>query len=154
MENVNENDFEKLHSKSTKGKYKNTNYYVCGKELREELRMFAESDYSNYTVRLCEMLKLMCERYSLRPNLIGYTYRDEMIEDAFLRCLQQIHHIKLDHENCNPFAYVSKIIEHSMIARIKKEKRQHEIKERLAETIFDEMNLDVNYDYNKDGNSD
>ncbi len=129
--------------------------YVNGKELREELQKFKDTDHLDYTVRLCEMLKLMCERYSLRWNLIGYSYRDEMVEDAFLRCMQQIHHINLEHEKCNPFGYISKIIENSMKASIKKEKKFQLFKEKLADKIFEEMNLDENYNYQEsNGNND
>jgi len=121
--------------------------YVNGKELREELQKFKDTGCVDYSVRLCEMLKLMCERYSLRWNLIGYSYRDEMVEDAFLRCMQQIHHINLDHEKCNPFGYISKIIENSMKASIKKEKKFQKFKELLTEKLFEEMGLEDTEDF-------
>jgi len=142
-------ELEKLPSHGNKGKYKNTKYFVDGEELRHELKLFADSDFKTYTVRLCEMIRLMCFRYTLRWNLIGYSYRDELVEDAFLRCLQQLHHINLEHSNCNPFGYISKIIENSCKATIKKEKKQVFIAESLRNYIHgyeeEQTNNDNNY---------
>jgi len=114
-------------------------HYVDGKELREELQAFADSGYVEYSVKLCEMLKLMCERFSLRPNYIGYSYRDEMVEDAFIRCLQQLHKIDLNHPRSNPFCYITFIIDNSMKATIKKEKKYQELKEVLTDRFFGEL---------------
>jgi len=142
-----------MEKNNRRGKFKNTIYYVDGKELREELKKFKESNYKDYSLELCNMLKLMCERYSLRPNLISYTYREDMIENAFLRCLQQIHHIDLEHEKCNPFAYITKIIEHSMISTIKKENRQYQIAQRWGDKLYSDLSEEYNLEHLTDANN-
>jgi hypothetical protein len=65
-------------------------------------------------------------------NFIGYSFRDEMISDAILKCM-----IKIDrfdpNRGENPFAYFSQICWNEYITRIKIEQREHSVKAALIQ---------------------
>jgi DNA-directed RNA polymerase specialized sigma24 family protein len=64
-------------------------------------------------------------------NFVGYTYRDEMISDAIVKCITKAHNF--DHEKShNPFAFFSQIAWNSAIERIKIENHQTSVKARMV----------------------
>ena len=60
---------------------------------------------------------------SYRTNFINYTYRDDMISDCIVNCLQYMRNFNPENSN-NPFAYFTQIIYYAFIRRIQKEKKQ------------------------------
>ena len=78
---------------------------------------------------------------SYRPNLINYTFRDDMISDGIENCLQYLDNFNPKTSN-NPFAYFTQIIYYAFVRRIQKEKKQVTIKNRLiTESNYDDMTL-------------
>ena len=83
---------------------------------------------------------------SYRPNFINYTYRQEMISDGIENCLQYIHNFDPD-KSGNPFSYFTQIIFYAFLRRIKKEKKQTYVKQKLIA----EMDVDAFMEAGEDG---
>lgn len=138
-----------------------SNHYVDNKKLFEEMVVY---------IKLCDEAKKegeprpkvpeyiglcifqIANRLSLRPNFIGYTYRDEMVSDGIENCLTYLHNFKPEKSN-NPFAYFTQIIYYAFIRRIQKEKKQLYIKHKSYEnasidgTLYDTMTDDEYKDF-------
>lgn len=79
-----------------------------------------------------ECILKIAQRLSLRPNFIGYTYRDEMVGDGIENVLTYIHNYDPEKYN-NPFAYFTQIIYFAFLRRMDKEKKQTYIKHKMLE---------------------
>ena len=66
----------------------------------------------------------LCERYSTRSNVRGYTYNDEMQGQAILQ-LAQIGLQFDESKSNNPFAYYTAAVTNSFVRIINIEKRNH-----------------------------
>ena len=66
---------------------------------------------------------LICQRLSLRPNFIGYTFRDEMVGDGIANCVAAINNFNPE-KSSNPFAYFTQIAFNAFIRRIQQEENQ------------------------------
>lgn len=136
-------------------------HYVDNKKLFEEMCVFvslcAEAkecgdprpkvpDY----IGLC--IYQIANRLSMRPNFIGYSYRDEMVGDGIENCLTYLHNFNPE-KSSNPFAYFTQIIYFAFLRRIQKEKKQLYIKHKsfenslIDQTLFDTMTDDEYRDY-------
>ena len=96
-------------------------------------------DVTNY---IGECFLKIANHLSYRPNLINYTYRDDMISDGIEYCLQYMDNFDPD-KSKNPFAYFTQIIYYAFIRRIQKEKKQTLVKQKLianagVENIMDQ----------------
>lgn len=74
------------------------------------------------------MINKLCHNLSRRHNFIGYTYRDEMIEDAIVSCINSIRTYEYKPDQTAAFTYFTFIASFAMVRRIKKEKREHQNK--------------------------
>ena len=74
----------------------------------------------------------IAEGLSHKANFIRYTYREEMVMDAVENCLKAIGNYNLEAATRtgkpNAFAYFTQITWYAFLRRIKKEKKQQEIK--------------------------
>jgi len=77
---------------------------------------------------------LIASQLSLKHNFANYSYREEMISDAVENCLLYMHNFD-PLKYTNPFAYFTQISYYAFLRRIKKEKRQVEIKGKYIESI-------------------
>lgn len=66
---------------------------------------------------------LICERIGGRGNFRAYTYRDEMVGDAIMDCVNAFYNFDSDRFN-NPFGYFSRVAWRAMIRKIFTEKRE------------------------------
>lgn len=66
---------------------------------------------------------LICERIGSRGNFRSYTYRDEMVGDAVMDCVNAFYNFDSDRFN-NPFGYFSRVAWRAMIRKIFTEKRE------------------------------
>lgn len=87
------------------------------------------SDY----IGMCFMM--ICNKLSMRPNFMSYTYRDDMIADGIENCIQSIDNFD-PNKSTNPFAYFTQIAWNAFIRRIQKEKKQSYIKYKNYENNF------------------
>ena len=83
---------------------------------------------------------------SYRPNFINYMYREDMIGDGIENCIQYIHNFDPD-KSGNHFSYFTQIIFYAFLRRIKKEKKQTYVKQKLIA----EMDVDAFMEAGEDG---
>lgn len=115
-------------------------HYVDNKRLYDEMVQFITAyrlaekngtDKPRIPEYVGECILKIAQRLSLRPNFIGYTYRDEMVGDGIENVLTYIHNY--DPEKANPFAYFTQIIYFAFLRRLDKEKKQSYIKHKMLE---------------------
>jgi len=82
-----------------------------------------------------ECLFKIATRLSLKPNFIGYTFRDEMISDGLENCVNYLNNFNPEKSD-NPFAYFTQIIWFAFIRRIDKEKKHLYIKQKTLENFY------------------
>ena len=80
---------------------------------------------------VAEAIMQMSTKIATKINFSGYTYKDEMILDGIENCLIYIDNYNPEKSD-NPFAYFSLIIWRSFIRRIKKEKKQADLKNNIV----------------------
>ena len=122
---------------------KQNEHYVNNKEFTAAVAEFNEKcklaeskgktppQMSNY---IGECIYKIATRLSTRPNIINYTYRDEMICDAIENCIQYIGNFNVEKSN-NAFAYITQICYYAFLRRIQKEKKQVFIKQQMTMDI-------------------
>lgn len=115
---------------------KKRNNYVDNKRLLEELIVYREAcriaaeagrerpRAPNY---VGEAILAICSRLAIRKNFSGYTYKDEMIEDAVIDCVSAIKNFDPE-KSKYPFTYFSKIAYFAFIRRIKEEQKESYVK--------------------------
>ena len=95
---IDEDEFEddyqyELEQARADKKNKKKEYYVKGSDLKEEIRKYQESKKNSpdgkgeISEELGSMILKICTRFSMHPRFNGYSYRDEFVADAVLRCI-------------------------------------------------------------------
>ena len=105
--------------------------YVNGKELFAELSIYHKL-YTEATEKgeakpqisntIAHAIIQIATRMANSWNFVGYTYKDEMISDAILKCYEKIHRFDPSISN-NSFGFVSQVTWNSFINRITNCKR-------------------------------
>jgi hypothetical protein len=91
-----------------------------------------EKDHGQITNKLARMYMMLCEKYSMKFNWRGYTYRDEMEASAIL----QLTYVGLrfnEAKSSNPFAYYTAAITNSFCRVLNTEKRVQHIRDDILE---------------------
>ena len=93
----------------------------------------------------------ICEGLSHKSNFVRYTYREEMVMDAVENCLNAVGNYNIEAATRkgkpNAFGYFTQISWFAFIRRIKKEKRQQDVKLKyLAESGIEEFMVDADED--------
>lgn len=89
-------------------------------------------DHGRITDRLARMYIMLCEKYAMKFNWRGYTYRDEMQNSAIL----QLTYVGLrfnEAKSSNPFAYYTAAITNSFCRVLNTEKRNQNIRDDILE---------------------
>jgi hypothetical protein len=91
------------------------------------------------------------EGLSHKSNFVRYTYREEMVMDAVENCLNAIGNYNIEAATRkgkpNAFGYFTQICWFAFIRRIKKEKKQQDVKLKfLAESGIEEFMIDADED--------
>jgi hypothetical protein len=89
-------------------------------------------DHGNITNKLAKMYMMLCEKYSMKFNWRGYTYRDEMEASAIL----QLTYVGLrfnEAKSANPFAYYTAAVNNSFCRVLNTEKRSQNIRDDILE---------------------
>lgn len=115
----------------------NDKFYQALCSLKQSGLSLKQHSQGNY---ICECIVAICHNIALSKNFIGYTYRDEMIEDAIENCIRYVHNFDPEKSKF-AFTYFSRIAFYAFIRRIKKEKEQQYIKYRMMSdsTTLDEI---------------
>ncbi|CAB4125321.1 RNA polymerase sigma factor [uncultured Caudovirales phage] len=128
---------------TTKHYVDNVKLYGAMKEYIAEYRFAEENNLkaptmSNY---IGECILDIATHLSYNFRFIGYSYKDEMMSDGIENCIMYLHNFNPD-KYTNPFAYITQIIWWAFVRRIKKEKRQTYIKNKIIlDMPFELFNL-------------
>lgn len=113
--------------------------YVNGKEFFAMLKEYhasylesvrLEQEKPGVSNEIAGAIIQICNRLSNSYNFIGYSYKDEMIADAIIKCIEKIHRFDPAISE-NPFAFCTQIAFNAFINRIKLEQKQASIRARL-----------------------
>lgn len=129
--------------KKKKGRKRN---YINNPELHEAMAKYIAAVTENPKARIpryvCEAISEIVRRYSCSPNFINYPFKDEMIGDAVETCFLRIKNYnpnakvvrgpKIGEPSQNPLAYFTQISHNAFINRINLEKKQRDIKLKIA----------------------
>lgn len=91
-----------------------------------------DKDHGEITKKLAKMYIMMCEKYAMKYNWRGYTYRDEMQNSAIL----QLTYVGLrfnEAKSANPFAFYTAVITNSFCRVLNTEKRNQNIRDDILE---------------------
>ena len=106
--------------------------YVSNAQLLAELRLYRQTQViSNELGRL---LMMMAEKYCLRGNLRGYSYADEMRQEAIAHMVRAVP--KFDEAKMavpNPFAFFTTVMSNAVKKVLNAEKRGRELRDDLLE---------------------
>lgn len=89
-------------------------------------------DHGRLTETLARMYIMLCEKYAMKYNWRGYTYRDEMQNSAIL----QLTYVGLrfnEAKSQNPFAYYTAAVTNSFCRVLNSEKRVQNIRDDILE---------------------
>lgn len=117
-------------------------YYVDKEELFNEIKKSYEADEP--TKKLHLMLWKMSNNIATRSNFNKYTYKNDFITDAYIKCINVIKNKSFSLEKNNPFAYFTTVINFQIIQFIKKENKQNDIKNKMTNKIKFELETKYN----------
>lgn len=111
--------------------------YVNNITLREELIKHFETEI--ISDKLHFIILDMCKRIGSKPNFCNYTYIQDMIFDAYTKCIGVISRKKFNIERQNAFAYFTTVIHNSFTDKIGKEWHHRNTKKQLKEQIYNNL---------------
>lgn len=122
--------------------------FVEYKKMKEEAEA-AGLEKPRLTNAIGAKIMLIANHVSYKPNFIGYSFRDEMVDDAIENCIRYADNFDVD-KSTNPFAYFTQICTFAFIRRIQKERRQFMTKVRYVQ----QSGVDINQNYTQDHDAD
>ncbi|WP_298751862.1 hypothetical protein [uncultured Arcobacter sp.] len=72
-------------------------HYVSNKDLLRELKYYNET--GEITDELSIMIFKICDRFGSKHNWCGYTYKDDMVADAYIKVSQSIHKFNMTYKS-------------------------------------------------------
>lgn len=114
--------------------------YVDKQELHDAITEYYTTDI--LPDRLHVMFYKMAEHISRKSWYIGYTYRDDMVSAAYMRCIYAIKLKKFDIERFQPFSYFQTTIEREFSKFKTKEKIYQERKWRALSELISNVEIE------------
>jgi hypothetical protein len=114
-------------------------YYVTNKELLHELKIFYDTGV--LTDKLHLKFYEMAENIATLPKFSGYTWIEDWVSDAYLKCIEVVIDKKFKLAKGNPFSYFTSVIRNYFWDARASEKKQKAIMDRLR----DEHKADIYY---------
>lgn len=143
--NYNEHEEEEDIFAPKKKKIKRPKYYISNDDMVKELLIYYND--GEFTDTLAEYFLKIVEGISHAPNFINFTWIDEMKSDALQRMCLAVHAKNYDiNQTDKAFSYFTMIAWRAFQNRIKIEKKQLKTVEDYREKIFDEFQLEHNFD--------
>lgn len=133
-------DIDHKIKKKAEKKAKKKEYYVDPDKFRSSLKEFYKSD--NLTDELALYVSNIAERMGFMPNFINYSFKNEMIGDAKVKCFKALREKKFNIKKHNPFAYFSRICYNAFVNRIKIENKEHLAVRNYQEQVYDKLASD------------
>jgi DNA-directed RNA polymerase specialized sigma24 family protein len=120
----------KNKQKNPKGKH-----YVTNKEMITELKKLKKTGVIGERLHL--IFYEMAEQIGTKGRFSGYTWIEDMVSDAYLKCCIIAH--KFDTERTNPFGYFTTVIIHYFWDALAGEKKQKNIKDKLRDEQISQL---------------
>ena len=127
-------------------------HYVNNKEFtvaldkyaRQQRKYMKENDGARMKMPdyVAECIMKMSRRLCSTPRFSGYSFKDEMIQNAILAAVKYAHNFDGSRFD-NGFAYVTSILFSHMVITIKKEKKMYETKMQMIQQMAEEVDLDM-----------
>jgi len=112
-------------------------FYVNPDRLDELIKEYYKTNI--LTDELAEMVAKITHNLSFAPNFVNYTYKEEMIGDAIIKCINALKNKNVDPDKGSSFWYFSMIAYNAFRNRIKKEKQNHATMRAYQSEIYDRM---------------
>ncbi|MDR3503088.1 MAG: hypothetical protein P4L79_10975 [Legionella sp.] len=124
---------KRQHYVDNKKLFENIKIYldVCKKHVEERRNGLVPTIPNSIAVDI----QKICVHLSYSYQFINYSYKEEMIGDGILSCIQAVPNYMI--EKPNAFAYFTMIAFNAFVNRINKEQKQHYIKHK---NIYNSMN--------------
>ena len=119
--------------------------YIYNEELISLIKDYHKDGF--ISDRLHVLLFNLAKNIGSKSNWKDYSWKEDMISDAYLKCLLKID--KIDTENGNAFSYFTTIIFNFYIDVIKKYKKSKEILKKMKERHIQMMEMQHNVFYNR-----
>ena len=119
-----------VHYVSNKGFY---SAMVLWKE-KKELALNRGEPLPPMNTYIADCIYRIATRLSYRPNFINYSFKEDMIGDGLENCIRYVDRFNPEKSD-NPFAYFTRIAYNAYIRRIKKEKKQSEIRKKMTQEV-------------------
>lgn len=107
-------------------------------EPPEEPKKLRKPEIPKY---VAESLVKIANRLSTMPSFVNYPYREEMVGDGIVNCVEYIDNFN-PAKSTNPFSYFTQIIYFAFIRRIKKEQKNTSIKVKAFDNLILELELE------------
>lgn len=136
------------------------NHYVDNKLFTETLSAYIKEKETNQNLSLNKFkggeyigqcILDICYNLANKYNFIGYTFKEEMIEDAVENCVKAVINFKPEIPTNNAFGYFTLIAYRAFLRRIKKEARHQE---KFLRVLSDDDQISELMDQHFDGNTD
>ena len=108
--------------------------YVTNAQLMEAF--YESKEAGDLQPQLAKYICQLAERYSLSPNFIGYSFREDMVAEAICTLFQGWHKFNPEYYSSlgkepNIFAYYTQACYHSFLKVLGEEKKQRQIRDEL-----------------------
>jgi hypothetical protein len=115
----------------------NKEFYQLLVDYRKSCNEALDGEVPRIPEKIGEAFYLIATRTANRGNFVGYTYKDEMINDSLENCIVAVHSFDPE-KSKNPFGYFTRIIWFAFLRRIEKEQKQTYVKYKsLEELVID-----------------
>lgn len=127
-------------------------HYVTNAEMLSELKDLKRTGIISEKLHL--IFYKMAEQIGTKGRFSGYTWIEDMVSDAYLKCLTVANKFDLSREN--PFGYFTTVIVHYFWDALAGERKQKNIKERLRDEQLSQIyfrygiTFKVGYDNKRD----
>ena len=109
--------------------------YTTNQQILDELVEYHRTGIIQETLHI--ILYDMSIRIGYKSNFVNYTFKDDMISDAYMKCLKAVK--SFNPEKANAFAYFTTVIHNSFLTSISRSKYQIEMKEKIKDRLYDEL---------------
>ena len=116
--------------------------YLDNDDLISEIMISRK--YQKITKNLHFMLFDLSTRISNKKNWSGYSWKEDMIMKAYIKCLNAVWKIDINRKSLNAFAYFTTIVNFSNIDYIKYEKRQSDFKKIAFDKYMEMLKCEFN----------
>jgi len=119
-------------------------YYIDNKKFYEEMRKYiyacreaeeCEDEYPQVPNYIGECFMKIANKLASKYRFVGYSYKEEMVDDGIENCIRYIKSFNPDKSN-NPFSYFTQTVKNSFFHRINNERKEQYIKWKSMENMI------------------